>query len=237
MLRAASRTWLAGCVALIWVAHAHAEDARRPGLNWVRLEGAESCLSAARLAAHVEARIGRVWAASDTGLCDVPGALRFTERAIIPEGVTALYRCRSALGLSATGDLEPIDADECKLPGDSARHANTVGDPCDPPVPDGGFLESLAYVETGASECGTGACLVFHLRGDPSPSCDAGAMACAAPRAFAERVYCSCRCDAAPGEPDACDCPDHFICVPTVFSGNAGVTGSYCVYADTRNGR
>jgi hypothetical protein len=37
-----------------------AVDLHRPGLNWVRLEGAEKCLSSAELAARVEARVGRV---------------------------------------------------------------------------------------------------------------------------------------------------------------------------------
>jgi hypothetical protein len=54
------RACLAGCIALSLAARAHAEDTRRPGLNWVRLDGADSCLSAAELAARVEARIGRV---------------------------------------------------------------------------------------------------------------------------------------------------------------------------------
>ena len=174
---------------------------------------------------------------SDTGTCDA-GALRFTERAIIPEGVRALFRCPTALGLSATGDLEPVDVNECTIADDSARHANTVGDPCHPPVPEGGFLESNVYVETGTTECGTGVCLVFHLRGDPSASCetdDAGATVCAPPDDDAHRISCSCRCDAAPGEPDACDCPDHFVCERVFDNLSPGLDGSYCV--DLRAGR
>ena len=55
--------WVRGlvvCVALLWADRAHAVDSHRPGLNWVRLEGAEPCLSSAQLAARVEARVGRV---------------------------------------------------------------------------------------------------------------------------------------------------------------------------------
>ena len=48
------------CAALIaCAATASASDARKPGLNWVRLDGAESCLSAAALAERVEARLNR----------------------------------------------------------------------------------------------------------------------------------------------------------------------------------
>jgi hypothetical protein len=51
---------LIGCLALLCGGRARALDAHRPGLNWVRLPDAESCLSSAQLAARVEARIGRV---------------------------------------------------------------------------------------------------------------------------------------------------------------------------------
>jgi hypothetical protein len=49
---------------------ARAQQALAPGLNWVRLEGAEGCLSSAQLAQAVEARVGRpLFApASDAGL-------------------------------------------------------------------------------------------------------------------------------------------------------------------------
>ena len=47
------------------VAAAVAEQ-RAPGLNWVRLEGASECLSAAELAERVEARVGRVLFTSAT---------------------------------------------------------------------------------------------------------------------------------------------------------------------------
>lgn len=49
---------------------ARAAEPQLPGLNWVRLPGAESCLSAFALAARVEARVGRVLfaAVSEAGL-------------------------------------------------------------------------------------------------------------------------------------------------------------------------
>lgn len=39
---------------------AHAAEPQPPGLNWVRLPGAESCISSAALAQKVETRVGRV---------------------------------------------------------------------------------------------------------------------------------------------------------------------------------
>jgi hypothetical protein len=55
-----ARGGLVICMALLCVGRAHAVDLHRPGLNWVRLAGAEQCVSAAQLAAKVEARVGRV---------------------------------------------------------------------------------------------------------------------------------------------------------------------------------
>jgi hypothetical protein len=55
-----ARAVLIGCLTLLCVEHARALDAHRPGLNWVRLPDAETCLSSGQLAARVEARIGRV---------------------------------------------------------------------------------------------------------------------------------------------------------------------------------
>jgi hypothetical protein len=49
---------------------ARAAEPQPPGLNWVRLSGAESCISAAALAQRVEARVGRMLfaAVGDAGL-------------------------------------------------------------------------------------------------------------------------------------------------------------------------
>jgi hypothetical protein len=60
VLHVLARGVLVVCVALLWVDRAHAVDLHRPGLNWVRLTGAEACLASAQLAERVEARVGRV---------------------------------------------------------------------------------------------------------------------------------------------------------------------------------
>ncbi len=54
-----------------------AEDPLQPGLNWVRLPGAESCLSASALATRVETRVGRMLfvSVSEAGL-SVDGSVR-----------------------------------------------------------------------------------------------------------------------------------------------------------------
>jgi hypothetical protein len=43
----------------LWASPARATELPPPGINWVRLGGAESCISAAALAQRVEARVGR----------------------------------------------------------------------------------------------------------------------------------------------------------------------------------
>jgi hypothetical protein len=57
----------AALIALCVSARAQAADAPAPGLNWVRLAGAETCISAAALAQRVEARVGRVLFAPASG--------------------------------------------------------------------------------------------------------------------------------------------------------------------------
>jgi len=107
----------------------------------------------------------------------------------------------------------------------------------------GGFDDREAYIESGSSQCETGACLVYRLRGDPSNTCpdsgptsgpaDATTDQCTPASEVKERVYCSCRCDAPAGDPKGfCACPENFSCVPTLDDGPIGIRGSYCV----RNG-
>lgn len=75
----AARASFAGLA--LWLAcvprPAAAEDPLQPGLNWVRLPGAESCLSASALATRVETRVGRMLfvSVSDAGL-SVDGSVR-----------------------------------------------------------------------------------------------------------------------------------------------------------------
>jgi hypothetical protein len=52
--------WVPATALLLCATAAGAEPPKPPGLNWVRLEGAQACISAAALAARVESRVGRV---------------------------------------------------------------------------------------------------------------------------------------------------------------------------------
>ena len=59
-------------------------------------------------------------------------------------------------------------------------------------------------------------------------------------RAADKTVYCSCRCadinGDKPSDQTFCDCPDGFACTPLVTSigaGNEGLTGSYCIMANS----
>jgi hypothetical protein len=54
-------------------------------------------------------------------------------------------------------------------------------------------------------------------------------------------VYCSCRCadlnGQRPSDQTFCDCPDGFTCerlVTSIGEGNEGLTGSYCIKANTK---
>lgn len=60
-------------------------------------------------------------------------------------------------------------------------------------------------------------------------------------RAAAKAVYCSCRCadinGERPSDQNFCDCPDGFTCerlVTSIGQGNEGLTGSYCIYNNTK---
>jgi hypothetical protein len=67
----------AGVLCALDVARAQEARGTLPGLNWVRLEGAEDCLSAAELAERVEQRVGRsLFAAPSEAEIFVDGAVR-----------------------------------------------------------------------------------------------------------------------------------------------------------------
>lgn len=108
-----------------------------------------------------------------------------------------------------------------------------VGAPCLPDqVPDEGFDDSEAYVESGSAECETRTCLVYRLQGDPREGCvesSDDARRCADPRKVEEHVYCSCRCDAGDTDLPECECPGGFVC--TEVFGQA--PGGYCVKTST----
>src|SRR5690349_8998115 len=59
---------------------AQAATPAAPGLNWLRLEGADGCISAAQLAQAVEARVGRVlFVPASSAALFVDGSVRLRE--------------------------------------------------------------------------------------------------------------------------------------------------------------
>lgn len=136
----------------------------------------------------------------------------------------------------------------CEAPG--------VGDPCRPEnVPEGGFKESEAYLETSSVQCQTRVCMVYKLAGNTErvlgeyPDCDSPGANCVlgddsncddgdtvAANCAPARVYCTCRCDAPAGSSTTtCECPDGYACEEVVATNaaGAGVRGSYCVKKNT----
>lgn len=123
-----------------------------------------------------------------------------------------------------------------------------VGDPCLPEqVPEDGFVDSEAYVESSSVQCETRVCIVYHLDGDPRKDCPErggcvktdtnqclgdDVLRCAPADAVEKAAYCTCRCDSADTGFAECECPDGFSCVDVLEQGGPGVRGGYCV----RNG-
>jgi hypothetical protein len=120
-----------------------------------------------------------------------------------------------------------------------------VGAPCLPEqVPETGFADQEAYIESSSVQCETRVCIVFRLRGDPRegcvptapancdptmmPGCDMG-KECASPEEVEKRVYCTCRCNSGGTGFAECECPDGFTCVDVLDQGGPGVRGGYCV--------
>lgn len=106
-----------------------------------------------------------------------------------------------------------------------------VGEACLPEqVPETGFTDTEAYVEADSAQCAGDACLVYRLAGDPRAGCvPTQEKPCAAPGDVAERVYCTCRCDAGDTGFEECECPDGFTCVSILEQGGPSVAGGYCV--------
>lgn len=122
-----------------------------------------------------------------------------------------------------------------------------VGAPCLPEqVPDDGFQDSEAYVESSSVQCETRTCIVFRLRGDPREGCmhvepdmndpTSTGRFCATPADVEKRVYCTCRCNSADTGFAECECPDGFTCVDVLEQGGPGVRGGYCVRNGTFTG-
>ena len=118
-----------------------------------------------------------------------------------------------------------------------------VGAPCLPEqIPEEGFADQEAYIESSSVQCETRVCIVFRLRGDPregcvpmmancnpsDPNC-APDKYCATPQDVEKRVYCTCRCNSADTGFAECECPDGFTCVDVLEQGGPGVRGGYCV--------
>ncbi len=120
-----------------------------------------------------------------------------------------------------------------------------LGDPCTPEVaPEGGYAATETYVESGAVQCRTRACIVYGISGFPdrivgSPACAAaGNVGCVTEQEIAQRIHCTCRCRL-PGESaDAprCECGDGFHCRSALPAGPDGVRGGYCLRDDADPG-
>lgn len=146
---------------------------------------------------------------------------------------------RATALVAATAALYLVGLTGCSTP--------AVGAPCLPEqVPETGFDETEAYIETSSVQCETRVCMVYQLKGAPRGSADcvepsqcrvcvAGDMdcvpdvCCASDEDVDERVYCTCRCDAPEGDFAECSCPTGFTCAQVLEQGNAGVRGKYCV--------
>ena len=106
-----------------------------------------------------------------------------------------------------------------------------VGDPCLPEqIPEGGFQQTEAYIESSSVQCQTRVCMVYKLEGAPmgTPTCLAGGK-CATAEEVDKAVYCTCRCDAGNSRFANCTCPSGYTCTPVLEQGSEGVRGSYCV--------
>jgi hypothetical protein len=118
-----------------------------------------------------------------------------------------------------------------------------VGAPCLPEqVPEDGFAQEEAYVESSSVQCETRVCIVYKLEGDPRDGCvpvtpnpsdplSVGHV-CSSADDIQKRVYCTCRCDSGDTGFAECECPDGFTCVDVLEQGGPGVRGGYCI----RNG-
>jgi hypothetical protein len=141
----------------------------------------------------------------------------------------------------------------CSLVAGSGCTTPAVGAPCLPEqVPDQGFSDSEAYIESSSVQCETRVCLVYKLAGDPrvetckpassvpecteadkkANKCAPSGATCAVEEEINQRVYCSCRCDAGDTGFAECECPEGFSCETILERGGPGVRGKYCV----RNG-
>ena len=90
-------------------------------------------------------------------------------------------------------------------------------------IPDTGFAETEAYLETSSVQCETRVCGVFGFIGNPRTQNQ---------KVVANGIYCTCRCKAPDEDFAVCECPDGFECQEVLDIGGPGVRGSYCVKRD-----
>lgn len=147
-----------------------------------------------------------------------------TDGALPPDGHVSGTCLFASVATDDAGAAVPIAA--CgPLPAKAASH---VGDACQPALtPQGGFDSRTATLQTGSDDCSGGACVVYHLGGDPSPDCKGDN--CVTGEEVSQHVFCTCRCDAPAGQAAACECPDGFSCEPVIENGPDTLRGSYCV--------
>src|SRR6476661_5916075 len=126
----------------------------------------------------------------------------------------ATRRCTSLVGALLMGLLGPL-AGSSLLAFGTGCSTPAVGAPCLPEqIPEGGFSPKEAYIESSSVQCETRVCLVYQLAGDPRDNCKPTAdKACATKSQVADRVYCTCRCDAQGTGFGECECPSGFNCV------------------------
>ena len=158
-----------------------------------------------------------------------------TQAVPIGDGLEYSLSCTGAETVEGGRALHPRDAAQCSLP-DVPERKLDVGESCMTALPEFGWLDTSVYVETGSQACDTGVCLTYQF--DYFPNCGSTAYEshCVVdePPPFQaqidQRSYCSCRCDAPPGDPGSlCSCKEGFSCVPTLFDAPPGLRGSYCV--------
>jgi hypothetical protein len=157
----------------------------------------------------------------------------FTTDARPTNGTLIKVRCLSALRKNVDASVERAPIAQCAMPPDGDGRG--VGDACLPRlIPEAGFDPREGVIELGSPDCSTGMCMLrFAVRGDPSADCtpDAG-IRCTPPADIANNIFCTCRCDAPEGQPDACDCPSGFECKPLFDDGPDGIRGGYCMPED-----
>lgn len=133
------------------------------------------------------------------------------------------------VGVGCSGSHAVDAGRDASVAMDAAAGDGATGGACMPAlVPAAGFRASESSVEAPRPDCEGDACVVYHLEGDPRPTCTESD--CADPAEAAARMFCSCRCAAPDGVPGPfCSCPAGMTCEELLSLGAADLRGSYCV--------